>query len=43
MLMMRHFFNTINAGFTETEAILLPGLDSADSKKISLEIIDTAV
>jgi multimeric flavodoxin WrbA len=42
ILMMRHFFNTINAGFTENEAILIPGLDSPDSKKISLEIIGTA-
>lgn len=42
ILMMRHFFNTINAGFTENEAILIPGLDSPGSKKISLEIIGTA-
>lgn len=43
ILMMRHFFNTINAEFTENEAILMPGLDSVNSEKISLEIIDAAV
>lgn len=43
MLMMKHFFNTVNAGFTENNALLLPGLDSADPEKISLEIIHTAV
>jgi len=42
MLMMRHFFNTINTSFTPGHALLLPGLDSVNSGKISLEIIDTA-
>jgi len=40
---IRHFFNTLNVDFNENEAILVPGLDSPNSGKITLEIIDNAV
>jgi len=40
--LVRHFFNTINAGFTEQDCILLPGTDSSVAEKISLEIINTS-
>lgn len=43
MLTMKHFFNTINAQFSENNTLLIPGLDLTDPEKISLEIIHAAV